>query len=643
MVEQDSQAFESPKTHPPSGADEDAGRPGFSSQERYGLRISWTWALVAAFWLLASGVSYAKTREKLPVQYRQWLDRDAAYIITKEEKQAFLQLTTDEDRDRFIERFWEIRNPTPGAPTNSFKEEHYRRLAYADQHLGDASGGEGWRTDRGRAYITLGAPQQRGFYNANSNLRPFEIWFYSSPIPGLPPFFYLLFFQPGVGEGYRFYSPYLDGPEKLVTDMRVINDRAGALHVVDQSAGREVARTTLSLLPDEPLDFDAATSSLQSDVLLSHIRNLADDPTTKMNLERQRQILENVTSRLVLGGEFLDVLTVPLRDSTGNIFLHYVLRLKKPEEFAVGKGKDGRYYYSILVSAKVLGPNNQPIFTQEKKVIRYVDDAQFYQVKDRVFGYEGRLPLAPGKYKIDFALTNVLKQTSYRVEENVLVPEAPKGGIHLTPLVPFSDIDLLKAAAPGPIPFSAAKVKFNPLVGQELYLPPGGNLKFFYQIWASPENPAAYRGKKLLVDYAYGRLGMRGDSRAIHEEVQSEQFDRSGSLVSGKTIPLGDLPPGTYLLTVNLTDPETRKTASSTLNFKVQPEASPLPAWDIYDEDAADGSQKGLSDYQRGLCYLATGEKENALEWFHRALEEDPGNQQVRAELEAISKPGSMP
>ena len=104
-------------------------------------------------------VAFASDSAKMPKKYSEWLKKDAAYIITNEERATFKGLNTDEARDKFIEHFWEIRNPNPGAPTNSYREEHYERLQYASDHFGKF--GDGWNTDMGRIYITLGPPQQK--------------------------------------------------------------------------------------------------------------------------------------------------------------------------------------------------------------------------------------------------------------------------------------------------------------------------------------------------------------------------------------------------------------------------------------------------------------------------------------------------
>ena len=99
-----------------------------------------------------------ETPQRAGDPYRKWLNEDVAYIITDEERTAFKRLQTDEEREQFIEQFWLRRDPTPDSVENEYKEEHYRRIAYANEHY--ASGIPGWKTDRGRIYITFGPPDE---------------------------------------------------------------------------------------------------------------------------------------------------------------------------------------------------------------------------------------------------------------------------------------------------------------------------------------------------------------------------------------------------------------------------------------------------------------------------------------------------
>jgi GWxTD domain-containing protein len=126
---------------------------------RIGLKL----ILVLAFLCVSLAPTYAqKSVRELHTPYQKWLDEDVRWIITDQERADFKKLLAGQQRDEvmdaFIEAFWERRNPVPGSPENGFKEEHYRRVAYANQHF--AEGIAGWRTDRGRFYIVYGPPDK---------------------------------------------------------------------------------------------------------------------------------------------------------------------------------------------------------------------------------------------------------------------------------------------------------------------------------------------------------------------------------------------------------------------------------------------------------------------------------------------------
>jgi GWxTD domain-containing protein len=128
-------------------------------------------------------------KQELKGEYKKWVDEDVRWIITDQEMQAFKSLSNDEERDQFIENFWLRRNPNPDSPENEYREEHYARIAYANEHF--AAGKPGWRTDRGHIYIAYGKPDSTdshpsgGSYErpmeeggGNTSTFPFEIWHY---------------------------------------------------------------------------------------------------------------------------------------------------------------------------------------------------------------------------------------------------------------------------------------------------------------------------------------------------------------------------------------------------------------------------------------------------------------------------------
>jgi GWxTD domain-containing protein len=590
-----------------------------------------TFTLVMAAVTSALAVS-KKDMQNLPPHYRDWLTKEVNYIITEDEAQAFVRLSTDAERDAFVSRFWEIRNPEPNSPTNRYKEEIYQRIAYANQWFGHEQGTPGYLTDMGRVYITLGAPKQRNKLVLSANERPMEIWFYDNGNGALPPFFYVVFYQKDTTSDFKLYSPYMDGPQALVTSYQAESGRLQAWRLIDHDLGREVARTTLSLIPSEPVDMDSATSSLASDVVLATIRGLKDNPWTKAQLEQRRRLLEDVSHNIVLADEFLSVQTIPLRDEHNNTNLHYLLRLKRPEDFAIAQNNDNRWYYSADITVKVSSPEKKLIFTQQRTLTKYLSQDEFERVKSRVFGYEGVLPLPPGKYNIEFLLTNKLKKTAYRSEKEIIVPDTPATGLRLSDIVPFSEAAASPANDLMVQPFQVANLRFTPQVTQDLALVPGQPLTFFYQIWTQPADAKTYGDSILTAEYAYGRMGMR-DTKTVVDELKKGQFDPHGSMVNGKKLDTVDLAPGNYRLSVTVTDPTTHEKAYATMSFRIVPSNVTPESWDVVDPELTDLARKGIFDYQRAQCYLSIGNTVAGATWLQSAFQKNPEDETVKTSL----------
>ena len=88
--------------------------------------------------------------------------------------------------------------------------------------------------------------------------------------------------------------------------------------------------------------------------MLGTIRDLANHPFTVEALKLRQALSEDVTHRVILPGDLLNVVCAPLRDSHGDIRLHYAIRLPQPEDFAVAQA-DQRFYYSLATMVRVLG------------------------------------------------------------------------------------------------------------------------------------------------------------------------------------------------------------------------------------------------------------------------------------------------
>ncbi len=212
-------------------------------------KMFFSWLLVCSLLLLA-----APKKPPLPERFQHWLTQDVVYIITDEEKKEFLVLDTDEAREKYIENFWEIRNPMRSSTQNPYKEEHYRRIEYANQNFGRQSNTPGWMTDQGRAWILFGKPTSQHKFTGYGQIYPLELWFYenNSGLPSLPPFYYVLYYMPeGITE-YKFYRPYMDGPMKLVRGSRFNTNRD--VYKFLQPLGGDVATLVWPLYRIDPID-----------------------------------------------------------------------------------------------------------------------------------------------------------------------------------------------------------------------------------------------------------------------------------------------------------------------------------------------------------------------------------------------------
>jgi GWxTD domain-containing protein len=160
-----------------------------------------------------------QTGKKLDTPWQRWLNEDVVYIISKEERVAFERLKTDEERQKFVEQFWEQRDPTPGTPENEFKEEHYRRIAYANGHYAYGQA-PGWKSGRGRTYILHGPPDEieshptGGIYGRPASegggfadTYPFEDWRYR--------------YLEGVSnQTIEFVDPTMSGEFRIASDLK---------------------------------------------------------------------------------------------------------------------------------------------------------------------------------------------------------------------------------------------------------------------------------------------------------------------------------------------------------------------------------------------------------------------------------------
>jgi GWxTD domain-containing protein len=567
--------------------------------------------------LLCPLAATAAKHPQLSPRYEHWVGREVNYLITDQEQKTFFSLSTDHDRDAFIERFWAIRNPDPNSPGNAFREEHYRRLEYANSHFGVPSEDDGWNTDRGMVYITLGPPQQKRPYPNTMNLQPLEIWFYQDPGSALAPYFSVLFYKKSAAEDYKIYSPYQDGPEELIASTNAVNDPKAALKIIKNDLGNEVANLTLSLFPNEPVDNKNGSVTLESDVLLNKIRNYRNLPVNLDLLANRRALLEGVTHRVLLGQDFSDLSVLATRDGANQASIHYMLRLLNPGDFVLGKDSDQRVYYSLSVESQLLSPDGKLIYTDTQSLHDYLTSDEVRQLRPRAVSIAGRLAAVPGKYQVRVDVTNLVTKQSFSQTRGVLVPAFDH-------TLGMSQV-LFAAMAPPQRdyeqnqPFSFSGVKIGVAGADNASLTAGDPVRVIYQLWEQPDSPVSLKDKTLEISYMIGQLGVATRTEQ-KQTIDRAKFDPQGNLLMGTDLPTNELHPGNYRLVIRVTDPATNETTSQAINFRLIG-GDRHPLWDITSPSYTNNADSAVNLYRRGLCALAQQQPQIAIAYLKQAVD----------------------
>lgn len=564
-----------------------------------------------------SSVNAARSSRNLPPVYKHWIDVEVPYIISTAEKKEFLALTTDAQRDSFIDTFWRVRNPDSGSGVNSYKQEHYRRLAYANETFGDPKNETGWRTDRGRMYIILGAPKQRAQYHDPANLRPMEIWFYEAETPALPPYFYLLFYKRSATEDFQLYSPTNDGPVQLCSTGESRNDPVRALGIIRKFAGDEVAKTAITLLPNESVDFNSFEPSMESDSLLNKINNLPDDPITKQRLEANR-IREKVTTSIFLGDNDANLSYSVFRDDRGRMTLSYLLNMKFTDARLVGTRADGSSYYDMTLRTDIATSDGRFVYTQEDQLTGKLNPSSVEVARKKRFGAEARLPLAPGNYHLTATLTNNVNKIAIRQNAAVVVPAPAGSGVALSSLLAYAK----PAGIPDPknlLPFSGSHFRFTPIGAQNVYIRQGDRLSLVFQLWLDPKTSVPATSEKIHLHYVFGAISASHDSPTQEDEdVDAGNRDQAGNLLTGHTLDTSSLLPGAYKVVVSAVREGDHKTAYATLNLHIAPYDNYIETWTAY--GPTDPAGDAVDDLKRGMSAEAQHADDEAQADYQRAL-----------------------
>lgn len=537
-------------------------------------------SLAAVALLLAFGFP-SGAAVPLAKRHRDWLNGPVSYLITKPERQAFQLLSDEKSRDAFVERFWETRNPNPGTGQNEFKEEFYRRVAWANAHYGNNAGSDGWRTDMGKTYMLFGKPQTSMNYLANQELRPIELWFYSNPgLSELPPFFYVLFFEKDDVSGYHFYHPYVDGPDKLV---RTTATKAQAYNMLREFSA-ELAQASLSLIPGEPVDTDTYSGSLASVVIMNGIQGYRDMPSYIAMISEKARRLEQVTSRIEFDVAQKSLVTLVAYDR-GEPWLHWQLEIHDPLQ---PKARAGRMQFDVTAR---LYSNGRLVLERTDSPNFQVSETGQDALKSRPFLYEDRIPVVPGKYRLEVTARNLAAGRTYEISRDFSA-DAPADRALL------SDILLVARHEPDgrDRPFQFGGVKFLPSASGQFQAVRGLNI--LYQVEAGRPAPAS-----LDVEYVMGGLANRF-RKTFEDHLDLGRADAFGSVITAKTLSIEELSPGAYQLALRVKDPQSGKISARSVAFTVTAGEEPQPI--VISRGGAQTPQwLAANQYERALCWLA--------------------------------------
>jgi len=357
--------------------------------------------------------------EKLSEKWDKWLNEEVVYIISKKEREVFLSLKTDKEREKFVENFWLIRDPTPGTPVNEFKDEHYRRLDYANKVLGRGSTKPGWMTDMGKVYIILGEPLERHRFETYESVNPVELWYYHGETKyGFPPYFYIMFYKEhGIGD-WKIYSPAGDGPEKLLTASawRSENSREEAYKTLKR-INPELASASLSLIPGEAIDPTGSIVSLSSDLLLNNVFSLPSKIVESAWAEDFLKIKDFVLSDY----------SVNFVKSYSTVFIHregsinLVFFSLEPEKIAFNQYQK-KVYAPLKMNIRITDLKGKGIYQDEKDVSIEMEEERFRNYEGRMCAIQGVIPLAPGDYVLNVLLRNVHSKDFSSLERTIHSP-----------------------------------------------------------------------------------------------------------------------------------------------------------------------------------------------------------------------------
>src|SRR5213594_307010 len=500
-------------------------------------------------------------QKEMESPYKKWLQEEVPYVITPEERGAFKKLSTDEEREQFIEQFWERRNPNPGSPENEFKEEYYRRIAYANEHY--ASGIPGWKSDRGRIYIMYGPADEIESHPSGGTYRrppeegggetstyPFETWRYRY-IDGI-----------GTNVILEFVDPTMTGEYHMTMDP---GEKDALLHVPNagltqlESMGMASKRdrfswsdgmTTGRSLGGEP-------ESMNEFTRLDLYAKIFKAPSVKFN-----DLKAVVTARLSAQLLPFDVRTDFLRVTEETILTPVTVQVANRDlEF---QNKGGVMHAVLDIFGQFSSLSGRIVNTFEDSVVLDVPENEFQRYVDRRSVYQKAMPLRPGRYKLSVVVKDDLNGHMGSMELGIQVPHFDEEKLSHSTLILADKIEPLPTSQVGSGPFVIGGSRVRPNVNRTFTR--DQTLGIYMQVYNLAVDPQTHR-PSAEVQY---EIAKEGKSILTQAEQVAKMQNAAQQITLQKKMPLNSLQPGKYSVQIKVTDNVKNQTITQTDTFEVR-------------------------------------------------------------------------
>ena len=513
------------------------------------------------------GKNLRKLQKELDTPYKKWLQEEVPYIISDEERNAFLHLQTNEEREQFIEAFWQRRDPTPDTVENEFKEEHYRRIAYANEKF--ASGIPGWKTDRGRIYIMWGPPDEIDSHSQGSNYnRPmsegggqtttyaFDDWRYRY-MEGIGSNITIEFVDPtGTGE----FHMTLDPGEKDALAMVPGAGLSMLEQMGDGSKASRFSRTDGSTAPLGPGENGAGVSMTDEFERIEQFAKVQAPPPVKF-----KDLEEVVSSRIIRNQIQFDYHTDFLRITSDTILVPITIQIQNKQ--LTFKNHDGVNSGTLNIFARISTLSGRIVQTFEDVIQRDFPDSLLESSLNGYSLYQKGVPLRPGLYKIDVVIKDVNSGNVGVLNTRLPVSEMPDEKFDASSLILADQLEPVSSRDVGVGQFVLGSTKVRPKLDAEFHADqPLGIYLQFYNLKVDDKT----HKNDLSLDVKVSQ----GQQTVAHNVETGEQLKQNGEQVTfQQVIAPKALAPGKYKLEIQATDLLTKQTVTRSADFTVTPPA----------------------------------------------------------------------